>query len=188
VCLNELATSSRHRAEDGLVNRWKKQIGEDGFKIGIVWRGNPHARVDQGRSIPLAQYFALARLPGVRLISLQKGHGLEQLAELPKDVSIETLGDDFDNGSDAFVDTAAVMSSLDLIVTADTAVAHLAGALGRPTWVALKYVPHWTWMLEREDSPWYPTVRLFRQPEPNNWASVFSTIEQALRSLLRTFS
>jgi Glycosyltransferase family 9 (heptosyltransferase) len=88
----------------------------------------------------------------------------------------------------AFVDTAAVMSSLDLIVTADTAVAHLAGALGRPTWVALKYVPHWTWMLEREDSPWYPTVRLFRQPEPNNWASVFSTIEQALRSLLRTFS
>ena len=183
--LSSIPQSARYlRAEDGLVNRWKKQIGEDGFKIGIVWQGNPHAKADQGRSVPLAQYFALARLPGVRLISLQKGHGLEQLAELPKDVSIETLGDDFDNGSDAFVDTAAVMSSLDLIVTADTAVAHLAGALGRPTWVALKYVPHWTWLLEREDSPWYPTVRLFRQSEPNEWPPVFANIANELRSLV----
>jgi hypothetical protein len=81
---------------------------------------------------------------------------------------IKTLGDDFDSGPDAFVDIAAVMSSLDLVITCDTSIAHLAGALGRPAWIALKYVPHWVWMLDREDSPWYPTARLFRQSERGN--------------------
>jgi hypothetical protein len=172
------------RAEDDLVTRWKNRMGEEGFKIGIAWQGNPQVKADQGRSIRLAEYLALSRLPGVRLISLQKGHGLDQLGEVPRDVRIETLGDDFDSGPDAFVDTAAVMTSLDLVITADTSIAHLAGALGRPTWVALKYVPHWSWMLEREDSPWYPTVRLFRQSKPDDWPSIFSNIEKDLRILL----
>jgi hypothetical protein len=114
------------------------------------------------------------------LISLQKGRG----AELTKDFKIETLGDDFDSGSDAFIDTAAVISSLDLVITADTSIAHVAGALACRTWTALKYVPHWPWMLDREDSPWYPTVRLFRQSHPEDWASVFLQIEHELRLVL----
>jgi hypothetical protein len=100
------------------------------------------------------------------------------------DVTIETLGEDFDNGLDAFVDTAAVMSSLDLVISCDSAIAHLAGALGCPTWIALKHVPHWVWMLDREDSPWYPTVRLFRQSERDNWQPVFANMERELRSLV----
>jgi tetratricopeptide (TPR) repeat protein len=172
------------RAEDAVIARWRERIGAHGFKIGIAWQGNPQVPIDRGRSIPLTQYFALARLPGVRLISLQKQHGLDQLGELPDDVTIETLGGDFDNGPDAFVDTAAVMENLDLIITSDTSIAHLAGALGRSTWVALMYVPDWRWLLDREDSPWYPTMRLFRQPERDNWQPVFANMERELRSLL----
>jgi tetratricopeptide (TPR) repeat protein len=172
------------RAEEDLVGRWKERIGGDGFKIGIAWQGNPQGTVDQGRSIPLEEYVPLSRLPGARLISLQKLHGLDQLARLPAGAKIESLGDDFDAGPDAFVDTAAVMENLDLIITSDTSIAHLAGALGRPTWIALKYVPDWRWLLDRDDSPWYPTVRLFRQAERGNWNSVFAKIERELRSLL----
>src|SRR5262245_54345954 len=171
-------------AEEKLVARWKARIGEHGFKIGIAWQGNPKAPMDQGRSIPLAEFVPLSGLPGVRLISLQKHHGLDQIARLPASCKIETLGDDFDSGSDAFVDTAAAMESLDLIITSDTSIAHLAGALGRPTWLALRHVPDWRWMLDRDDSPWYPTMRLFRQPERDDWRSVFDAIGQELRSLL----
>ena len=119
----------------------------------------------------------------MRLISLQKNHGLDQLEGLPAGTTVETLGD-FDDGRDAFVDTAAVMENLDLVVTSDTSIAHLAGALGRPTWVALKYVPEWRWLLDREDSPWYPTMRLFRQTADGDWQSVFAKMEQDLRALL----
>ena len=170
------------RAEEALIARWRERIGERGFKIGIAWQGNPQGKVDQGRSIPLAEYFALARVPGIRLISLQKQHGLDQVGELPGDVTIETLGEDFDKGPDAFIDTAAVMENLDLIITSDTSIAHLAGALGRSTWVALKYVPDWRWLLDREDSPWYPTMRLFRQSARDNWQPVFAKMERELRS------
>ena len=171
------------RAEDALIARWRERIGAHDFKVGIAWQGNPQGRIDKGRSIPLTEFFPLGRIPGVRLISLQKEHGLEQLRQLPDDVTIETLGEDFDNGPDAFVDTAAAMKNLDLIVTSDTSIAHLAGALGRPTWVALSHVPDWRWLLDREDSPWYPTMRLFRQSERQNWQSVFARIERELRSL-----
>jgi hypothetical protein len=172
------------RAEDAVVARWRNRIGEEGFKIGIAWQGNPQAANDQKRSIALRQYLALARIPGVRIISLQKVHGLDQLAGLPEGVTIETLGEDFDSGPDAFVDTAAVMNNLDLVITSDTSIAHLAGALGRPTWVALQYVPHWMWMLDREDSPWYPTMRLFRQTERDNWQPVFARMGNELRSMI----
>jgi ADP-heptose:LPS heptosyltransferase len=119
------------------------------------------------------------------LISLQKHHGLDQLTNLPAGASVEILGDDFDGGPDAFIDTAAAMSNLDLIITPDTSIAHLAGALGRPTWVALSYVPDWRWLLNRDDSLWYPTVRLFRQGSDGDWKSAISKIEQALRALVR---
>jgi tetratricopeptide (TPR) repeat protein len=174
-------------AEDDLIVRWKERLKKHGFKIGIAWQGNPLALADRGRSISLNEYVPLARIPGVRLISLQTGYGLDQLAQLPKDVTIEILGQDFDDGPDAFIDTAAVISSLDLVITADTAIAHLAGALGCRTWVTLKYVPHWPWMLDREDSPWYPTARLFRQSRVDDWAPVFANIANELRSLIRQF-
>jgi hypothetical protein len=171
-------------AEKALIARWKKKIAGRGFKIGIAWQGAPAGAIDQGRSIPLAEFVPLSRLPGVRLISLQKTHGLDQLAGLPADSTIEILSDGFDEGGDAFVDTAAIMSNLDLIITSDTSIAHLAGALGRPTWVALKYVPDWRWLLNRDDSPWYPTLRLFRQQTPGDWNFVFAKIAQELRSLM----
>src|SRR5262249_54734872 len=156
-------------------------------KIGIAWQGNPRAPTDLSRSIPLAQFVPLSRLSSVRLISLQKHHGLDQLAALEPDSKIERLEDDFDSGPDAFVDTAAAMESLDLIITSDTSIAHLAGALGRPTWLALTHVPDWRWMLDRDDSPWYPTMRLFRQSQKDDWRSVFATIEHELRSLLSAY-
>jgi tetratricopeptide (TPR) repeat protein len=172
------------KPEPELVAHWTQRIGDAGFKIGIVWQGNPQVRNDAGRSFPLAALAPLSRLPGVRLIALQKHDGLDQLMRLPPGTAVETLGEEFDSGADAFIDTAAVMSNLDLIVTADTATAHLAGALARPAWVALEYVPDWRWLLDRNDSPWYPTLRLFRQQSAGDWKSVFSAIESELRALL----
>ena len=98
-------------------------------------------------------------------------------------MKVETLGDDYDAGPDAFLDAAAVMANLDLIVTVDTAIAHLAGALGHRTWVALKDVPDWRWLLDRSDIPWYPGMKLFRQRERDNWKDVFDEIETQLRQL-----
>jgi len=118
----------------------------------------------------------------VRLISLQQDDG--DLSA--KDVSwIESLGPSLDAGPHAFLDTAAVMMSLDLIITCDTAVAHLAGALGRPVWVALTFVPHFYWMMGRDDSPWYPTARLFRQQTLGDWGPVIDSIATALGEFRR---
>jgi Tfp pilus assembly protein PilF len=162
------------------VLQWRERIGSHGLKIGIAWQGSRVNKIDAGRSIPLQQFVPLARVPGVRLISLQKQFGTEQLAQLPDDIDVETLRG-FDEGPDAFIDTAAVMANLDLIVTCDTSIAHLAGALARPVWVAFRHVPDWRWMLDREDSPWYPTMRLFRQKSAGDWSPVFTAIERQLR-------
>jgi hypothetical protein len=120
----------------------------------------------------------------VRLISLQKHDGIEQLADLPQGMSVDTLGDDFDRGPDAFLDTAAVTMNLDLIVTSDTAIVHIAGALARPVWMPLKLVPDWRWMARREDTPWYPTARLFRQTRRDCWDDVFARIASDLAQLV----
>jgi len=124
------------KAEKDLVVKWKARLGEHGFKIGIAWQGNPHGKIDCGRSIPVMEFLPLQQIPGVRLISLQKQHGLDQLAGLPADTHIELLGEDFDGRSDAFVDTAAVIENLDLVITSDTSVAHWQelwdGHLARP--------------------------------------------------------
>lgn len=170
-------------AEPELVAKWKERIGAEGFKVGISWQGNRQSLIDPGRSFPLRNFEGLSRLPNVRLISLQKNDGIEQLADLPDGMKVERLGDDFDAGSDAFIDTAAVMANLDLIITSDMAVAHVAGALGRPTWVGLRRVPDWRWLMERSDSPWYPTMRLFRQKTRGDWSGVFADIETALAKI-----
>lgn len=170
--------------EPDRVEAWRARLPADGFRIGLIWQGKPDVKIDEGRSIPLAAYAPLARVPGVRLISLQKTHGLEQLKTLPDGMVVETLGDDFDAGPHAFLDTAAVMASLDLVVTSDTSVAHLAGALGRPTWVAVKAVPEWRWLLEGDDNPWYPTMRVFRQETPGDWDAVFAGMAGELAAVV----
>jgi ADP-heptose:LPS heptosyltransferase len=149
------------------------------LRVGIAWQGSPTYVLDAFRSIPLAQFAPLAACPGVRLFGLQKGAGREQIAAAG--VPLVDLGATLDEGTGAFVDTAAVMQSLDLVITSDTAIAHLAGALGVRVWVALPHVPDWRWLLERPTSPWYPTMRLFRQPRPGDWASVFRTMAEELR-------
>ncbi len=167
-------------ADPDRVAVWRDRIGAHGRRIGIAWQGNPASAAERGRSIPLREFLPLAQVPGVRLISLQKHHGLEQLAGVPDGLRIETLGDDFDAGPDAFIDTAAVMQCLDLVITSDTSVAHLAGALGRPVWVGLQHVPDWRWLLEGEDCLWYPTMRLFRQTRRGDWGGVFARMAELL--------
>ena len=168
-------------AEPARVERWRRAIGDEGFRIGICWQGStlPYAAQMQ-RSVPLTQFEAIGRRPGVRLISLQKYDGLDQLSGLPAGMTVETLGDDFDAGPDAFLDAAAAMASLDLVISVDTSVAHLAGALATPTWVPLPHLPDWRWMLDRADSPWYPGLRLFRQASPGDWSGAFSEVDAAL--------
>jgi tetratricopeptide (TPR) repeat protein len=167
-------------AEPDRVAQWRERLGTQGFKIGIGWQNAGTSYLDGLRSIPLRQFSALAGVPGARLISLQKGKGLDEIptAGFP----IETLGADFDDGG-AFLDTAAVMKNLDLVVTPCGALAHLAGGLGRPTYVALMHVPEWRWLLGRDDSPWYPATRLFRQSSAGDWGGVFARIADAARGL-----
>jgi len=171
------------RAEPLRVARWREVLGPAGFKIGISWQGSK-LPIDVGRSFPVALFQALSGLPGIRLISLQKNAGEEQLDALPGDLRIERLGAEFDTGPNAFLDTAAIMESLDLVITSDTSIAHLAGALGRPTWVALKHIPDWRWLLGRADSPWYPGHTLFRQERRGDWDNVFGRIRVALATRL----
>jgi len=170
------------RSEPAAEARWAGLVEHGCINIGINWQGKPGRRIDAGRSIPLAAFLPLARVPGVRLVSLQRKVGLEQLKALPEGMEVVDPGSGFDAGGDAFVDTAALMASLDLVVSSDSAVAHLAGAMGRPTWLAIKAVPEWRWMLGRDHTPWYPTMRLFRQPRAGDWDSVFAAMAQALRA------
>jgi len=162
-------------AEAEKIHQWRTRIGAEGFKIGITWRGNERG-IMRGRSYPPALLATLAKRPGVRLISLQKDAGESEL----RSIHAESLGNEFDAGPDAFIDTAAVLQSLDLVVTADTAIAHIAGALGRPTWIALKHLPDWRWLLNRSDTPWYQSVTLFRQPVEGDWPAVLTQMEDML--------
>jgi hypothetical protein len=173
------------RAEPSGVERWSHRFDRQLFNIGICWQGNPDRKIDPGRSIPLADFFPVSQVPGVRLISLQKNFGSEQLLDLPAGMTVEVPGEGFDEGPDAFVDSAALLESLDLLIAADTSITHLAGALGRPAWLALNHVPDWRWMLDRSDSPWYPSVRLFRQQRVNDWGPVFDEMAAALPALVQ---
>jgi tetratricopeptide (TPR) repeat protein len=171
-------------ADPALVEHWRLQLAPvRGLRIGINWQGNPKHPWDRHRSIPLAAFEPLARIEGVHLISLQKGHGSEQLPALGGQFPVLSLGPLVDEAGGAFMDTAAILHQLDLVITADSAIAHLAGALARPVWVALSFSPDWRWLLGRPDSPWYPTMRLFRQPALGDWESVFAAMAAELRLL-----
>jgi hypothetical protein len=169
-------------ADPALVARWRQRIGETGFKIGISWQGSPIYDADRRRSIPLREFAPLAATPGVRLISLQKGLGTEQMASV--EFKVETPDEPFD-AAGAFVDSAALMMSLDLVISSDTAIPHVAGALARPVFVALCRIPDWRWLLDRDDSPWYPTAKLFRQHTTGDWADVFVRMAADVLTMMR---
>jgi hypothetical protein len=164
-----------------LVQRWNHRLQTiAGFRVGIHWQGNPSYHLDRRRSVGLIHFETLSRLKGVRLISLQKGFGTEQMADVAHRFEVLALGPDVDASAGAFMDTAAILRHLDLVVTSDSALAHLAGALGAPTWLLLPHVADWRWLDDHEDCPWYPTMRLFRQRHPGNWDEVFQRIAAAL--------
>lgn len=170
-------------ADESLVESWRARLEKfAGYRVGIAWQGNQSYSGDRNRSITLEQFWPLGRLPYVDLISLQKGTGAEQLRALPHGVRVHSFGSELDERAGTFMDTAAIMRNLDVIITSDTAIAHLAGGLGVPVWVALPFAPDCRWLLDRDDSPWYPSMRLFRQSSHGKWSPVFEEIAAALRA------
>jgi tetratricopeptide (TPR) repeat protein len=169
-------------ARPDLVEDWRRRLGAEGqLRVGIVWQGNPSFSNDHHRSIPLTEFAPLAAVEGVRFFSLQKGVGIEQLADAPFEV--QDIGSQMDNGESNLCDAAAVIKNLDLVITCDTAMAHLAGALAAPVWLALSRLADWRWLMDRQDSPWYPTARLFRQHTLDQWKDVFEAMAESLREL-----
>jgi tetratricopeptide (TPR) repeat protein len=146
-------------------------------KIGIVWGGNPEHAHDRDRSCPLQEFLPFLHIPGILFYGLQKGPHREELATVG-DVGIQDISDHLHD----FADTAAAIAQLDLVITVDTAVAHLAGAMGVPVWILLSFYPDWRWLMHREDSPWYPTARLFRQSHRNAWQGVCLQIAKILQT------
>ncbi|CUW41758.1 Putative TPR repeat-containing protein [Magnetospirillum sp. XM-1] len=165
------------RADCGLAAQWRERLGAyGGLKVGVVWGGNPEAPYDGRRSPGLAPYLALLDVPGVTFFSLQKGPAALQLEGRSMPGNFVDLGPQLSD----FSQTAAVMESLDLVISSCTSPAHLAGALGRPVWVVLSSFPDWRWLLDRDDSPWYPTARLFRAAHAEGWQGVLGRVRQAL--------
>jgi tetratricopeptide (TPR) repeat protein len=163
---------------------WTRRLSScSELKVGLVWSGNPVNKLNPQRSIPLAMLEPLWAIAGIRWFSLQVGQPATDVELEPK-VPIEDLSPFLTD----FAETAAAISHLDLVISVETAVAHLAGALGRPVWVPLAFVPAWRWLLGREDSPWYPTMRLFRQGRPGDWAAVIQRLAASLMQVSKGHS
>lgn len=164
------------KVDESLSRAWKHRLQPHANekRIGVAWAGSPTNIGDRKRSISLSRLLPLAQIRGVRFFSLQKGPAGAQAAAAPFEII------DFSSELRDFADTAALISELDMVIAVDTAVAHLAGALGKPVWILLPFYPDWRWLLDREDSPWYPTVRLFRQSAPGDWGSVIQRLADAL--------
>jgi tetratricopeptide (TPR) repeat protein len=157
---------------------WADRIDGPGLKVGLVWAGRPEHQNDRKRSCRLEVFRPLTWIPGLKLFSLQKGPAETQIQNCVFNGAIVHLGPDLHD----FADTAAAIARLDLLISVDTSVAHLAGAMARPTWVLLPTIPDWRWLLDRDDSPWYPTIRLFRQPRGGDWAAVVEKIAAELHT------
>jgi len=183
-----LSCVSYLRADKALVKKWEKILVKDQrYKIGICW--DPCHYYSSGvflknkRAIPLYDFYALSKVEGVSLYSLQQYNGMEQIPLMSSDFTMHTFDKDFDKKYGGFMDTAAVMKNLDLVITVDTSIAHLAGALGIEVWVMVPYVSSFRWFLDWGHSPWYPTMRLFRQSKVGDWQSVIDRICEELLSL-----
>jgi hypothetical protein len=174
-------------ADTERVAQWGARLAQGGglkvggLKVGLVWAGNPAHSNDRYRSMRLEQLQSLWEVAGVQFIALQKGRPAEEIKALPE-LALLDLGADLQD----FSDTAAVLEHLDLVLCVDTAVAHLAGALGKPVWVMLATPSDWRWLEDRQDSPWYPTMRLFRQRERNEWGAVVAEVKQALEERVQS--
>jgi hypothetical protein len=158
---------------------WTKWLGGRGPRIGLVWSGNPNHHNDRNRSVPLAKLLPLLDVEA-QFVSLQKGARERDRMLLAERRDIR----DAEALLASFADTAALIRELDLVISVDTGVAHLAGALGKPLWVLLPYVADWRWLVGREDSPWYPTARLFRQSAARQWDEVVANVREALRDFV----
>ncbi|MFO7598290.1 MAG: hypothetical protein R6X27_00600, partial [Candidatus Desulfacyla sp.] len=163
-------------ASPDIEARWRRRLNGTGLKIGLVWAGNPGHKDDRNRSCPLHWLAPLSHIPGVKLYGLQKNGG-GQSKETLRSLGIANLGEELTD----FSVTAGIIANLDLIISVDTAVAHLVGAMGKPVWILLPFVPDWRWLMERDDTPWYPTMRLFRQEKAHDWQGVFQRVCHALR-------
>ncbi|MGA2442349.1 MAG: tetratricopeptide repeat-containing glycosyltransferase family protein [Tepidisphaeraceae bacterium] len=163
-------------AED--VGRWQHRLAEHSplVKVGLGWAGSPAHKNDRNRSMKLATLAPLGQLPGVRFFSLQKGAAAAEAKTSPPGMKLVDWTEELKD----FADTATLISNLDLVIAVDTAVAHLAGAMDKPVWTLLPFASDWRWLLERQDSPWYPTMRLFRQPSRGDWDSVIARVGEAL--------
>ncbi len=175
VTLDDLPGATSYlRADAALVGRWRERLSAfGGLKVGVCWAGNPTNTLDRTRSIPLAMLAPVFEVPGVLFVSLQT-------QARPGEVATDYGLHDWTSELDDFAQTAALISALDLVITVDTSVAHLAGALGRPTWLLNRFNTEWRWMVGRSDSPWYPTVRVFRQPALSDWGAVIEAVVVAL--------
>ena len=162
-----------------LAQYWQRLLGNDGFKVGICWGASK-----SDRCIPPELFANLSKVGGVRLLSLQQQDHNAQIEDFHLGSVIQTFGTDLDRDG-AFLDTSAIMANCDLIITTDTSIAHLAGAIGAPVWIVLGSVPDWRWMLSRADSPWYPTARLFRQTKRGDWLGVMREVQSSLAQLLQ---
>lgn len=170
------------QADPRAIAKWGDRMRVDSLalNVGMAWAGSPGHLNDGNRSCPLHVFEAIACVQGLKLFSLQKEIN-ERWTSIPlTDLNITDYTEDIED----FSDTAGIIMNLDLVITVDTAVAHLAGALGKPVWMLLPFAPDWRWMLERDDSPWYPTMRLFRQPAPGDWASVITEVRDALERMM----
>jgi hypothetical protein len=150
--------------------------GEQSLRVGLAWAGNPRYKADTARSVALQTLLPLLRLPGIIWISLQKGPAAEQLIHLPADVCVW----DGSSKDRDLAETAALLATLDLVITTDTCIAHLAGAMAKPVWILLPHLSDWRWMQQVETTPWYPTARLLRQSTPGDWAGV---VDRAMKEL-----
>ncbi len=167
--------------DENRLRHFQSMLAADShFKVGVVWASKPSNLSSPARSCTLSDLAPLFHLEGTSFYSLQKGDAAKQLAEAGEGFPLANLDAELRD----FADTATVIAQLDLVITVDTAVAHLAGILGKPVWVMLPHDPDWRWLLNREDSPWYPTARLFRQPAPKAWPQVIEAVSKALREQL----
>ena len=163
-------------ADAETATEWQRRVAGTACKVGIVWAGRPEHKRDRHRSLSLAQLAPLATIPNLAFYALQKGAAVTQADDAPAGMRLEILSPLLGD----FADTAAAITALDLVITVDTSVAHLAGALGKPVWIMLPYAPDWRWLEERSDSPWYPTARLFRQDASRRWGPVVESVTTAL--------
>ena len=172
TALDSVPPPARFSIPAPLGDKWAARLHTGRMKVGVVWTSNPSYPSNSARAVPAREFLRLTCLPEVQCWSLQVGPVAADTPEGMADLSRELID---------FAETAAVISALDLVITIDTAVAHLAGSLGKPVWLLLPYAADWRWMLDREDTPWYPTMRLFRQRRPGEWSDVLDRVVRDLR-------